>query len=140
MKAKDMVLNSLQLLSATASPARCFQGILYKEKLCQLFISTLQLTHSYWSKQRAIAYSIHNKITQQKPQGSLTQPSILGKIHQNNLTFTASILITKTSSRLGNQHNAAGFQPPCTCPPASLPLVAPYRTRNFTHHNVNVII
>lgn len=76
--AEDVVLNHVkqQVLQFAA-----FRMMVYKEKLCQLFISSLQLTHSYWSKQRATAYSIQNRVTQQKPQGSLTQPSILRKIH-----------------------------------------------------------
>lgn len=42
-----------------------FRVMPYKEKLCQLFISAVQLTYSYWSKQRATAYSMQNgtKIT-----------------------------------------------------------------------------
>lgn len=47
-----------QLLQVTV-----FRVMPYKEKLCQLFISTVQLTYSYWSKQRAIAYSIQNNTT-----------------------------------------------------------------------------
>lgn len=54
-----------QLLQVTV-----FRVMPYKEKLCQLFISTVQLTDNYWSKQRAIvkttSYSLqhseqHNK-------------------------------------------------------------------------------
>lgn len=47
-----------QLLQVTV-----FRVMPYKEKLCQLFISTVQLTYSYWSKQRDTAYSIQNSTT-----------------------------------------------------------------------------